>query len=424
MTGYGLAAAVALIWLLAVGFRSPPRALGAAALAATIGVLYAPALGYGFILDDFFFARPLTARQLLSTLWGNWDPYGLGNGQYRPVLALVLALDYELWGPRTWGYHLTNLLILFAGGLVASELLRRLTGSARAGLAGALAWVAHPLSTSVAGWCAERTDSVMAAFYLAALLALTSVTWSWRAVFLTLTLGALSLGSKEMAATLPVTAAAVVLSSSQARRGRWAAVAGLGVLTALYIAWWIHLLPTKASLKHEGLIPLAPRLLIPVFFPSSYERWWHGDRSSWLLLGAMILALVGIGWLLRRHHDPRPARTFALAVAWPLLTMGPIFGLRPPDVYRLGFLIAFAFALALAAIVAALEERGFAPLILVGALALWFAPLARESVAAWGPGGFQYGQILRWNLANPDWDQQLSPEMRRVLKKQIRKHPP
>ncbi|HLA79092.1 MAG TPA: hypothetical protein VJU18_16055 [Vicinamibacteria bacterium] len=424
MMAFGLAAPVAVIWVLATAGRSPHKALGAAALAATIGVLYAPALGYGFILDDFFFARPLTLRQLLSTFWGNWDPLGLGNGQYRPILALVLALDYEIWGPRTWGYHLTNLVILFVNGLLASELLRRLTGSARAGLAGALAWVAHPLSTSVAGWCAERTDSVMAAFYLAALLALTSVPWSRRALVLTLTLGALSLGSKEMAATLPATAAAVLVFGTLDRRGRWTAVASLGVLTAVYIAWWIHLLPTKASLKLEGAIQQVPHLLLPIFFPSSYERWWHAEPASWLLLGPLVLAMVGTWLLLRRHHDPRPARSFALAAAWPILTIGPIFGLRPPDVYRLGFLIAFAFALALAAMVAALEARRFAPVILMGALALGFAPLARDSVAVWGPGGFQYSQIIRWNLMNPDWDQQLSPEMRRVFKKQMRKHPP
>lgn len=426
MTGATLAAVLAVVWLLAVSGRSPHRALGAAAIAATIGILYWSTLRHGFILDDFYFARPLTLRQLLSTLWGNWDPYGRGNAQYRPVLALVLALDYELWGPRTWGYHLTNLVILFVNGLLASELLRRLTGSARAGLAGALAWVAHPLSTSVAGWCAERTDSVMAAFYLAALLALTQVPWSRRAFLLTLTFGALSLGSKEMAATLPVTAAAVVvLACTRDRRGRWIAVGGLAVLTALYIRWWIHLLPMKASLRPDHLMQQPPRLLTPVFFPSSYEHWWHAGSASWLPFGALAFLLAGVWLVLRRDQDPRPARLFALAVLWPLLTIGPIFGLRPPDVYRLGFLIAFAFSLALAVIVVVLERRHrAAPAVLMGALALWFTPLARDSVAVWGPGGFQYSYLVGANLANPDWEALLSPEMRRVFRRQVRQHPP
>ena len=155
---------LALAWAAALSYGADRRVVVLGVLGGTIAILYGQALGYGFILDDFFFAEPVTARGLLSTLWGNWHPRGLGNAQYRPVLALVLAIDYALWGSRTWGYHLTSLVLMLVAGLLGFELLRRLTGSARAGLAGALAWITHPMSTSVAGWCAEKTDSVMAIF--------------------------------------------------------------------------------------------------------------------------------------------------------------------------------------------------------------------------------------------------------------------
>jgi hypothetical protein len=415
---------LALAWAAAVGWGADRRAVVLAVLAGTIGLLYWPALGYGFILDDFFFAQPVTATQLLSTLWSNWHPGGLGNAQYRPVIALVLAIDYGLWGTRTWGYHLTSLLVMLAAGLLAFELLRRLSGSARAGLAGALAWIAHPMSTSVAGWCAEKTDSVMAAFYVAALLALTHSPWNRRWLAATMALGALTLGSKEMAVTLPLVAGAVVLLGTEDWRRRLPAVVILAALTGLFVLWWIRLFPTKASLKLDQVGPLAPRLLIPVFAPTSYEHWWNNDPGTWIHLIVLLLAGGGVAWALWRRADQRPARTLALALLWPALAMIPIFGLRPPDVYRLGFLICFAFALVVAAVVAALDRRRWVQVGLVALLAVWFAPLARASVAVWGPGGFQYSLIIRWNLQDPGWDRQLTPEMQRVFRKQMRRHPP
>jgi hypothetical protein len=162
-----------------------------------------------------------------------------------------------------------------------------------------------------------------------------------------------------------------------------------------------------------------------VFAPTSYEHWWNNDPGTWIHLIALLLAGGGLVWALWRREDRRPARTLALALVWPALTIIPIFGLRPPDVYRLGFLISFAFALAVAGVVAAIEgRRRWVPMVLVALVAVWFTPLARASVAVWGPGGFQYSLIIRWNLQNPRWDRQLTPEMQRVFRKQMRRHPP
>jgi hypothetical protein len=418
-----IALVLALAWVAALRYGADRRAVVVGVLGGTIAILYGQALRYGFILDDFFFAEPVTARELVATLWGNWHPRGLGNAQYRPVLAAVLALDYALWGPRTWGYHLSSLIVMLVAGFLAYELLRRLTGSAPAGLLGACAWIVHPMSTSVAGWAAEKTDSVMACFYLAALLALTHTPWSRRALAATVLFAALALGSKEMAATLPVAALAVVLAYGRDWRPRLFAVAAVGALTGAFVLWWMRLFPTKAHLKLEQVVSL-PRLLIPVFAPTAYERWWNEDPGGWSLLVALLLAIAGLAGVAWKRGDTGRARLIALALSWPLFTMIPVFGLRPPDVYRLGFLICFAFALLVATVAAVFEARRWLPLGLAAAIAVWFVPLARSSVAVWGPGGFQYSLIIRWNQQVEGWDGQLSPEMRQVFRKQMRRHPP
>lgn len=125
------------------------------------------------------------------------------------------------------------------------------------------------MSTSVAGWCAEKTDSVMAAFYVAALLALTHSPWNRRWLAATVVLGGLALGSKEMAVTLPLVAGPVASVCTEDWRRRLPAVEILGTLTGLFVLWWVRLFPAKASLKLEQVGPAAPRLLIPVFAPTS-----------------------------------------------------------------------------------------------------------------------------------------------------------
>jgi hypothetical protein len=263
----------------------------------------------------------------------------------------------------------------------------------------------------------------MACFYLAALLALTHTPWSRRALAATVLFAALALGSKEMAATLPVAALAVVLAYGRDWRPRLFAVAAVGALTGVFVLWWMRLFPSKAHLKLEQVVSL-PRLLIPVFAPTAYERWWNEDPGGWILLVALLLAIAGLAGVAWKRGDTGRARLIALALSWPLFTMIPVFGLRPPDVYRLGFLICFAFALLVAAVAALFEARRWLPLAMAAVIAVWYVPLARSSVAVWGPGGFQYSLIIRWNQQVEGWDGQLSPEMRQVFRKQMRRHPP
>jgi hypothetical protein len=81
-----------------------------------------------------------------------------------------------------------------------------------------------------------------------------------------------------------------------------------------------------------------------------------------------------------------------------------LFGLGLVDVYRLGLLPAFAFALAAAAAGHALEKRD-PRLLLVAVLvvAVWLAPLALAAADAWGPGGFYYEMSLSLTRRGEDW---------------------
>jgi len=281
---------VALAGLWALSALVPSRRLWAwTAIVATVWLVYSPSLRYGFVTDDFYFARPLSVAELLSTLRGNWEPHGQGNAHYRPVVALSLALDYSIWGARPWGYHLTNLFLLSLIGLLAFSFLNEFLASRRAALFGALAWVAHPLSATAAAWTNERTDSVMALFYLASLVLLIRPKFSAKTAAGVLCCGALALGSKEMAATLPMTGALLLaIQPLGARRARLFTVGGLGVLVVVHAIGWMALFPTKVHFG-TNLFARLPDFLVPVFVPTSYDHWWKGSGPSAILAAPFFL---------------------------------------------------------------------------------------------------------------------------------------
>jgi hypothetical protein len=426
-----VAATLAATWAGGVSW-SKRRAdlLAGAIILVTVALLYAPSLRYGFLRDDFLFARPLPLSQLLSTFWGDWA-FGYGTQYYRPIIAVSLALDYAVWGADPAGYHLINLAILAVAGFVGYLLLARSSGSAPAALVGVLVWLCHPMSVASAVWVNQRTDSVMAVFYLATLWLLLSPRFRPALAAAAVFTCALALGSKEMAVTLPALATvALFLFCPAPGRQRLRALAALAVVTVAYLGFWAMLFPEKLARTtpfdetQSRAGDFLPSLLVPIFFPVDYGTWLREWRaaSMWpeLALVAIALLLAGLG--LRRSTTPGPTRLLVFAIAWVLLTPLPTLA-RPgaPDIYRLGFLVAFGSALFVCALAAALERRPLLRSALSGALALWLVPLANTSASAWSPGGFHYQQLMQWD-DNPAFRQSLSPEMQRRFEQQLRRN--
>jgi protein O-mannosyl-transferase len=104
----------------------------------------------------------------------------------RPLVNLSLAINYALGGLNVVGYHIWNVALHLLCGLLLFALVRDALGlphvpsalGSRAALIGfvaALLWILHPLNTEVVTYVTQRTESMMAAFYLLTLYA------SWRA---------------------------------------------------------------------------------------------------------------------------------------------------------------------------------------------------------------------------------------------------
>ncbi|MFY9611774.1 MAG: hypothetical protein WAU45_24565 [Blastocatellia bacterium] len=186
--------------------------LTACALAAVVLICNANGLANGFVFDDHVH---VLQGKLLRDL-GNLPR--ILTDSYRPLRDVSYAVDFALWGERAFGFHLTNIIVHAANTVLVFLLLRRFTGEMLTGILGALVFAVHPIQTDSVAYISGRRDVLFAFFYLASFhcyLAyhrnpnshLAQPQSRRRAVVylaLFMALWALSLMSKEMAASLPI----------------------------------------------------------------------------------------------------------------------------------------------------------------------------------------------------------------------------
>jgi hypothetical protein len=178
-----------------------------AALALGTLLLYAPALGFGFIsLDD-----PIYVVNNSHLRGGpGWRGLawcfqtGLG-GCWVPLVWLSYMLDYQLHGLNLAGYHAGNILLHTANAVLLFLILKRMTGAFwRSAMVAALfAW--HPVHIESVAWITERKDVLSTLFWMLTIWAYLNYAAKGGAgrYCLVLTWFAFGLMAKPMVVTLP-----------------------------------------------------------------------------------------------------------------------------------------------------------------------------------------------------------------------------
>ncbi len=190
------------------------RAIHLAAIAAVTFAAFSPFLSGYFLADDFNLVT-LLDRERKAVDWSNTlsDFYTVFRGDpthsfYRPMLTLSAALDYTVWGPRAFGFHLTNVTLHVANSLLVYGIAMAAPASpgGLVGLAAGLLFAFHPLHPEPVYWVAGRVDLILTFFVLSSFLLFISFCNTRRPAYYLLSLlgfvGALC--SKETAVALPV----------------------------------------------------------------------------------------------------------------------------------------------------------------------------------------------------------------------------
>ncbi|HTG43359.1 MAG TPA: tetratricopeptide repeat protein [Verrucomicrobiae bacterium] len=122
------------------------------------------------------------------------------SSHYRPIQNISFILDYFLWNTNPYGFHLTNVLLHAASGVLLYRLLKRLIRSlwispncavetaertiSFASFFVALLWAVHPVHSAAIDYISGRADSLAALFaclgWLIFLRAREAVSRKWR----------------------------------------------------------------------------------------------------------------------------------------------------------------------------------------------------------------------------------------------------
>ena len=152
-------------------------------LLALIGfVVHLPALQGEMVWDDSYLIRDnpfIKSPLFIFEAFRHYLFLDSYSAHYRPVQNLSFIVDYFFWNSNVYGFHLTNLLLHIASGLLLYLLLRKLFTSFRpvesddgnnsawslGAFFVALLWIVHPVHSAAVDYISGRADSL--AFFFA-----------------------------------------------------------------------------------------------------------------------------------------------------------------------------------------------------------------------------------------------------------------
>ena len=321
---------------------------------AITGLVYANAVGNGFVWDDEYVLTQNVAVQDIC----NWRSFftDASTGSiapeqkfYRPLRTLVYAVMHRIFGLQAWPYHLLCVVLHMLNVVLVFNLFRRLSGRPGAATAVAVLFGVHPLMTEAVSSITGLADVMFALFYFSAFFMYLRVQEGTRKIFPICGLVVcylLSLLSKESALSLPLLLVASDMTRSTGLRSNESRGACLGCV-ALLLGLSLGFVALRSSLlggigqnasyagvtflntmlmqatvvmRYLGLIlmPLGQSIRHDVPVPESMF-----DPAVVM----SVLAIVGLLTAMAISTRRRPHATFG--IAWFFITLLPVMNIIP-----------------------------------------------------------------------------------------------
>ncbi len=275
-----------------------------------------------------------------------WTEPGAAQ-QYYPLVHSFFWVEYRLWGDRTLGYHLINILLHAGCALLLAKILRRL--DVPGGWLAAAIFALHPVEVETVAWITELKNTLSGVCCLGAALVYLNFDRERKRTFYAgaLCLFILGLMSKTAIATLPAT----LLVLFWWKRGRlsWRRDVlpllpffVVGIAAGLFTAWM-----ERRFIGAEGSefnFPTIERCLIAgrafwfylgkLFWPANlvfiYPRWNVSQTVWWQYLfpAAALLLLAGSWRWRRRSRGPLAGLLFFAGTLFPALGFFNVYPFR------------------------------------------------------------------------------------------------
>ncbi|MGD1020931.1 MAG: tetratricopeptide repeat protein [Verrucomicrobiia bacterium] len=135
-------------------------------LVAVTLIAYLPVWRAGFIWDDDYH---VTANRVMTAPHGLWMIWtSLDIGRYYPLTLTTFWAERRLWGLYPLPYHLVNVLLHAASGVLLFFVLRRLRIPAP--WLAAMVWALHPVNVESVAWITELKNTQSGFFFFSSLL--------------------------------------------------------------------------------------------------------------------------------------------------------------------------------------------------------------------------------------------------------------
>jgi hypothetical protein len=220
-------------------WTTPRRA--AACLLLLTALVYAGALGGGYILDDemIYLDDPSMSRQTIGSAFSGavpkflWHP--AGYCYYRPATVLLHSWLARGFAGQPFWLHLFS-LAAHAGAALAAFLLLSQFAEARVAWLAAALFVAHPLHVEAVAWMAGLPEVVAAGLMFVSLYAVVAATFRSPLLSLAETDGGLKTAATDRGGSAPWLLAAAYLAAAAAMLTKESALA-LPLMAVVFVGW-------------------------------------------------------------------------------------------------------------------------------------------------------------------------------------------
>ncbi|MDB6021833.1 MAG: Tetratricopeptide 2 repeat protein [Pedosphaera sp.] len=300
--------------------------------------------------DDLYVTSNPHVQTKLTWAAISWAFHSTRASNWHPLTWISHVLDYQFYGLRPGGHHLSSLLFHIANTLLLFVWLRRLTGAVwRSALVAALfAW--HPMHVESVAWVAERKDVLSTFFWMLTLLAFQQFKFHslrfkvWYGLALVFFI--LGLLAKPMLVTLPFVLLLVDFWTAELKQTMPVSRLPWKRLLLEKIPFFalaaISCLVTFIAQRLGGAVvsmeklPFGERLANAIVSYVRYlgKMFWPDDLaiiypflgawSGWQVAGALMV-LLAVSWLVLKLLQRRPY--LAVGWFWFLGTLVPVIGL-------------------------------------------------------------------------------------------------